>query len=135
MNSSVFMNYKSKFTNISHEQEGNARNRYISSVYFHTIFLYTISRKRKYEIKRQTEDDYEDEDLGEYLSDIFSSNYGRVSLELWHERPHASLRLTRWLKVLRFPHTPHQRCYIIRRVEISRARPYSRHFAAHARRN
>ena len=80
MNSSVFMNYRKKFANISHEQEENARNRYISSIYFHTIFLYTISRKRKYEIKRQTEDDYEDEDLGKYLSDIFSSKYAEFLL-------------------------------------------------------
>ncbi|MCY3866048.1 MAG: ATP-binding protein [Chloroflexi bacterium] len=80
MNSSVFMNYKSKFSNISHEQEENARNRYISSIFFHTIFLYTISRKRKYEIKRQTEYDCQDEDLEKYLSDVFSSNYAEFLL-------------------------------------------------------
>ena len=80
MNSSVFMNYNSKFGNITHEQEENARNRYISSIYFHTIFLYTISRQRKYEIKRATEDDYEEEDLGKYLSDVFSSNYAEFLL-------------------------------------------------------
>ena len=80
MHSNVFMNYRSKFANISHEQEENARNRYISSVYFHTIFLYTISRKRRYEIRRITEDDYEDEDLGKYLSDVFSSNYTEFPL-------------------------------------------------------
>lgn len=80
MNSSVFMNYRSKFANISLEQEENARNRYISSIYFHTIFLYTISRKKRYEIRRATGVDNEDDDLGKYLSDVFSSNYAEFLL-------------------------------------------------------
>ena len=47
MDSRVFKRYKSNFRNITLEQEESARKRYIYSVYFHTIFLYAISRQRK----------------------------------------------------------------------------------------
>jgi hypothetical protein len=71
MDSTVLRNYKSRQGNISPEQAEMSDKRYISSVYFHTIFLYGITKSRKYELKK----DGQDADLQDYLSDVFSSSY------------------------------------------------------------
>lgn len=52
-----------------------ADRRYISSPYFHTLFLYTISKKRGYGISKSSEGgDLVEIDLTEYLKDTFSSH-------------------------------------------------------------
>jgi len=80
MDSSVFRDYRSKLR--SQEQHTVAERRYISAVYFHTLFLYTISKKRGYEISKTSEDgQYIDSiDLTEYLKDMFSSHYASFLL-------------------------------------------------------
>ena len=71
MDSSVLRNYKSRQGNISPEQAEISDKRYISSVYFHTIFLYGVTKSRKYELRKEGQD----ADLQDYLSDVFSSSY------------------------------------------------------------
>lgn len=81
MDSNVFKSYKSKYRNISTDQEQLARNRYISAVYFHTIFLYVINRQRQFQIYRVAETEEENfVDLGEYLRDVFASHYAAFLL-------------------------------------------------------
>ncbi len=79
MDSSVLKAYKGKIR--SEEQHVVADRRYISSIYFHTLFLYTISKKRGYTIARSTDDgEPTDIDLTDYLKDMFSSHYAAFLL-------------------------------------------------------
>jgi len=80
MDSTVLKNYKSKLT--SSEQMEIADKRYISSVYFHTLFLYTITQNRKYKISRESEEGYQDEaiEITQYLKDLFESYYSAFLL-------------------------------------------------------
>lgn len=48
LDSSVFLNYRSKLK--SEDQLQVAEKRYLASVYFHTLFLYMINKKRNYKI-------------------------------------------------------------------------------------
>ena len=80
MDSSVLKNYKSPLT--SEEQVEIAHNRYISVVYFHTLFLYIINKGRKYQFQKIDEfNSGQEVDLGEYLKDIFDSNYADFLLK------------------------------------------------------
>ncbi|PEN07117.1 hypothetical protein CRI93_07425 [Longimonas halophila] len=81
MDSRVLLNYKSSQSG----EEGIkiAENRYLSSVYFHTLFLYTITKNRGYQIKQPPEDGYsqpEEVELGDYLKDVFDSYYSEFLL-------------------------------------------------------
>lgn len=87
MDSTVLKNYKAKLNGITSEQIEAAEKRYITSVYFHTLFLYTISRKKNYSI-RQGE---RDADLGDYLKDVFSSYYSEFLLNFGMEQLMATL--------------------------------------------
>jgi hypothetical protein len=79
MDSRVLKDYKSKLK--SAEALDLADKRYISSVYFHTLFLYMITRNRKYAIYRQEDKQSEEPvDLTEYLKDIFDSYYSAFLL-------------------------------------------------------
>ncbi|WP_297311012.1 hypothetical protein [Neptuniibacter sp.] len=81
MDSSVLKTYKSKLR--SEEQLLVADKRYVSAVYFHTLFLYMISKNRKYQITKpmlENTDSYAEIDLSEYLKDIFDSYYSEFLL-------------------------------------------------------
>ncbi len=81
MDSSVLKTYKSKLK--SEEQLITADKRYVSAVYFHTLFLYMISKNRKYQIQKPLasgSDELDDVDLTDYLKDIFDSYYSEFLL-------------------------------------------------------
>lgn len=54
-----------------------AERRYISAVYFQTLFLFATTKSRKYDFQRGEGDSREDVDLAEYVSDLFSSSYAQ----------------------------------------------------------
>jgi hypothetical protein len=72
MDSRVLLNHRSKLS--TEEALAVAEKRYISAVYFHTLFLYTITRSRKYAIMREEEKATE-VDFTDYLKDLFQSYY------------------------------------------------------------
>ncbi len=81
MDSRVLLDYKSGQSGEKGIQI--SENRYLSSVYFHTLFLYTITSNRGYQLNRQTEDEYsgpEEVDIEEYLKDLFDSYYSEFLL-------------------------------------------------------
>ena len=80
MDSRVLKNYKSKFKNITEEQISVAERKYIASVYFHTLFLYTISKRQKYGMTQQVNGENKDVDLSNYLKDVFQSFYSEFIL-------------------------------------------------------
>lgn len=76
MDSNVLIRFKANSKHINAEQKEAKEKKYISSVYFHTLFLYTITKNRKFALSKKNNED-EDEDVGvsEYLQDIFDSYY------------------------------------------------------------
>ena len=82
MDSSVLMNFKSKYKNPNEEQIELANRKYFTSVYFHTLFLYTITKNKGYQIKQKVEgqDNLEDIDVGQYLKDLFDNYYSTFIL-------------------------------------------------------
>lgn len=56
-----------------------AGRRFVSSVYFHTLFLFATTRSRKYGVRRG-DDASEDVEVAEYIADIFSSSYAQFLL-------------------------------------------------------
>lgn len=59
-----------------------AERRYISAIYFHTLFLFATTRSRKYDMRRGADSDAEatDVDIAEYVSDVFNSSYAQFLL-------------------------------------------------------
>ncbi|MGH7801271.1 MAG: hypothetical protein ACREOW_11705 [Thermodesulfobacteriota bacterium] len=80
MDSNILKNFKSKYKNPDENQLELADRKYISSVYFHTLFLYTITKNRKYKIYQEKEGAETDVDVGAYLKDLFESYYSEFIL-------------------------------------------------------
>lgn len=80
MDSNVLKSFKSRQKNISEAQVEIAEKRYISSVYFHTLFLYTITKNRKYQIKQEDNGKEKEVDISEYVKDLFDSFYSEFLL-------------------------------------------------------
>jgi hypothetical protein len=82
MESTVLMNFKTKYKNPNQEQIEIANRKYYASVYFHTLFLYTITKNRGYEIVQKQEGKNEPEpvDVGTYLKDVFDNYYSSFIL-------------------------------------------------------
>lgn len=82
MDSTVLKNYKSKLKNASYEQLELADKKYLTAIYFHTLFLYTITKKRQYNIHQLNQETAEpiEVDLVDYLKDIFNSYYAEFLL-------------------------------------------------------
>ena len=78
MDSSVLKEYKSKCK--SEELLKLADNRYIAAVYFHTLFLYTISKSQKYIMHRMEGDQEVEAELSDYIKDIFENYYSQFLL-------------------------------------------------------
>ena len=55
--------------------------RYISAVYFHALFLYTITKSRRYELSQKGSDEEPGQrDIAEYIADLFSHYYAQFLL-------------------------------------------------------
>ncbi len=82
MSSRVLKKFKSKKQRLSEEQNQLADRRYITSVYFHTLFLYVINKKKSYSIVQMNGDGRGDDyiDLTDYLKDLFQSYYAEFLL-------------------------------------------------------
>lgn len=80
MDSKALLSHRVKLT--KEEAIATARNRYISAVYFHTLFLYTITKNRKYGFVQQKEQGSGEEevDVVDYISDLFSTFYAQFLL-------------------------------------------------------
>lgn len=81
MDSTVLRNFISRQGAIGIDQKELAEKKYISSVYFHTIFLFSITKNKKYELKQGEKE----VDLQDYLKDVFSSYYSEFLLNFGME--------------------------------------------------
>ena len=82
MDSKVLMNFKSNYKHPNEGQIQIANRKYYTSVYFHTLFLYTITKNRGYQISQKIEgkETPEEVDLGTYLKDLFDHYYSTFIL-------------------------------------------------------
>ena len=79
MDSGVLLKHRSSLT--SQNAIEVADRRYISAVYFHTLFLYTITQNRKYRIHRDGDDGHDDHvPVADYLKDLFRHHYAEFLL-------------------------------------------------------
>lgn len=83
LDSNVFLNYRKKLKN--EEQIILAQKRYITSVYFHSLFLYMITRKRNYNLSYQEDGKEKDATIDEYIRDVFDSYYSDFLLNFGME--------------------------------------------------
>ena len=82
MDSSVLKSFLSKYKNPNEDQLIAAENKYKSSVFLHTLFLYAITKNRGFEIGKRIEGQNQPEpiDIGEYLRDVFDHYYSSFLL-------------------------------------------------------
>lgn len=78
MNSTALLSYRTKLTKEATLEV--AEKRYVSAVYFHTLFLYTITRNRKYQFRREDGDTEESVEVTDYISDLFKTFYAQFLL-------------------------------------------------------
>lgn len=64
----------------SHEASELSERRYISAVYFHTLFLFATTKSRRYELTKGDDSKREDVLLADYISDLFKSSYAQFLL-------------------------------------------------------
>lgn len=84
LDSSVFLNYRSKLK--SEDQLQVAEKRYLASVYFHTLFLYMITKKRNYKISIPKDGNDDEISIDDYLRDVFDSYYSDFLLNFGMEQ-------------------------------------------------
>ena len=80
MDSTVLKNFKSKTRNLNEEQLQIADQKYIAPVYFHTMFLYTITKNLKYTFKQEEDNSEFDVEINDYLTNLFSNHYAEFLL-------------------------------------------------------
>ncbi|MEO8666374.1 MAG: hypothetical protein ABI462_12850, partial [Ignavibacteria bacterium] len=78
MDSNVIKNYKSNLK--SEAQFELANKKYFTSVYFHTLFLFTISKNKKYSMSQLVNNEEESKEIGDYIKDVFESYYSSFLL-------------------------------------------------------
>lgn len=57
-----------------------AERRYVSTVYFHTLFLFAATKSRKYALQRDEGDSNVDVEVADYVADLFSNSYAQFLL-------------------------------------------------------
>ena len=79
MESRVFLNYRSSLK--GQDAITVAEKRYISAVYFHTLFLYTITQTRQYRLERNLDNgQMKDVEVPDYIKDLFRNHYAQFLL-------------------------------------------------------
>ena len=79
MDRKVWLSHRTKLA--KEEAITVAGKRYVPTVYFHTLFLCTITKNRKYGIVGQREPEGErDVDVTEYIADLFQTFYAQFLL-------------------------------------------------------
>ncbi|TDO29223.1 hypothetical protein [Sediminibacterium goheungense] len=85
LDSNVYLNHRKKLKN--EEQIITAQKRYITSVYFHSLFLYMITKKNNYKLVHFKEEGEEDDvTVDEYIRYVFDSYYSDFLLNFGMEQ-------------------------------------------------
>ena len=85
MDSTVLMNFRAKRGNLNQQVLETANRKYISTVYSHTLLLYSITKARKYQLVQEENGIGSGVELGTYLKDLFESHYAEFILNFGTE--------------------------------------------------
>ena len=89
MDSTVWLSYRA---NLTKEAAINvAEKRYVSSAYFHTLFLYMITKNRKYALTQRDKEHQQDVEITDYIADLFQTFYAQFLLNFDTQELIASL--------------------------------------------
>lgn len=80
----VFLRHRSKLK--SEDQINMAQKRFLSSVYFHALFLYMITKRKKYTLSIPKDGNQEDITVDDYIRDVFDSYYSDFLLNFGMEQ-------------------------------------------------
>ncbi len=83
LDSRVFLNHRSKLK--TEDQILISQKKYLASVFFHTLFLYMITKKRNYSLSIVKDGKTEDVTVDEYIRDVFDSYYSDFLLNFGME--------------------------------------------------
>ncbi|SHI43535.1 hypothetical protein SAMN02745146_0869 [Hymenobacter daecheongensis DSM 21074] len=75
MDSEVLKNFRSKYRNPSQDMIEVTNRKYWTAVYLHTLFLYSITKNRKYQISQMKAGAQDTVDIGDYIKDLFENFY------------------------------------------------------------
>lgn len=89
MDSHVLKDNRAKLKNITESQIEVSEKKYITSVYFHTLFLYTIAKKKHFSVRQ----DDKDVGLDDFLKDVFAAHYSEFLLNFGMEQLMATLEV------------------------------------------
>ncbi|RYD53283.1 MAG: hypothetical protein EOP52_03845 [Sphingobacteriales bacterium] len=84
LDSSVFLNHRSRLK--QETQIVVAEKKYLSSVYFHALFLYMITKRRKYQLSIEENGHEVEKTTAEYVRDVFDSYYSDFLLNFGMEQ-------------------------------------------------
>lgn len=84
LDSNVYLNHRKKLKN--EEQIIVAQKRYIASVYFHSLFLYMITKKKNYKLALLKENGEDEITIDDYIRDVFDSYYSDFLLNFGMEQ-------------------------------------------------
>ncbi len=84
LDSNVFLEHRKKLT--SEDQLITAQKKYLASVYFHSLFLYMITKKKGYIISSTKDGQEDDVTIDEYIRDLFDSYYSDFLLNFGMEQ-------------------------------------------------
>lgn len=80
MDSHAYLEFSHRIKNPSAEAMALAQRKYVTSVYFHALFLYMITKNRGYQLSRKKDDKDEPVEIGNYLKDLFDNSYSSFIL-------------------------------------------------------
>ena len=78
MDSTVWLSHRAKLA--KEDAITVAERRYVSAVYFHTLFLYAITKNRKYTLSQRDQEQTKDVEVTEYIADLFGTFYAQFLL-------------------------------------------------------
>jgi hypothetical protein len=89
MDSHILKSHKSRIKAITEEQIKLADKKYISSVYFHTLFLFAVAKTKNYSFRQGDAE----KDMTDFLKEVLASSYSEFLLNFGTEQLMASLEI------------------------------------------
>lgn len=84
LDSKVFLNHRTKLKN--EEQITTSQKKYLASIYFHSLFLYMITKRKNYKLSTTKDENEEEVTIDEYIRDVFDSYYSDFLLNFGMEQ-------------------------------------------------
>lgn len=84
LDSRVYLSHRSKLK--TEDQITTAQRKYIASVYFHSLFLYMITKRKNYTLTIQKDGKTEDITVDQFIADVFENYYSDFLLNFGMEQ-------------------------------------------------